>query len=88
MRDLTQRCDDVWVVTGPLYLPQRAPTLAAGGPSYIMQHPMLGALLPACMLPSSTLQHPCSGDPNNDCLLTTSCHFHCALLLLQASRRS
>ncbi|PSC75639.1 Mitochondrial nuclease [Micractinium conductrix] len=43
VQDLAKRCDDVWIVTGPLYLPQRSPTpQATGAPGYHMQHPMIG----------------------------------------------
>ena len=41
MKQLTQQCDDVYVLTGPLYLPQRTPQ------GYVMHHPMIGAL-PSC----------------------------------------
>jgi hypothetical protein len=40
VQDLSRRCDDVWVVTGPLYLPQPAPGGAPG--TYVMNHPMIG----------------------------------------------
>lgn len=38
VKQLTQQCEDVYVLTGPLYLPQRTPQ---GG--YMMHHPMIGA---------------------------------------------
>ena len=34
---LTRTCDDVYIVTGPLYLPSQTPL------GYFMQHPMIGA---------------------------------------------
>ena len=33
---LTRTCDDVYIVTGPLYLPSKTPL------GYMMQHPMIG----------------------------------------------
>ena len=33
---LTRTCDDVYIVTGPLYLPFKTPL------GYMMQHPMIG----------------------------------------------
>ncbi|KAK9821107.1 hypothetical protein WJX81_006169 [Elliptochloris bilobata] len=36
IKQLTHTCDDVYVLTGPLYLPQRTPQ------GYMMQHPMIG----------------------------------------------
>ncbi|PRW44603.1 mitochondrial nuclease [Chlorella sorokiniana] len=44
VQDLTKRCDDVWIVTGPLYLPQRSPQPQKNGaPGYRMQHEMIGS---------------------------------------------
>ena len=37
VKQLTQQCEDVYVLTGPLYLPQRTPQ------GYMMHHPMIGA---------------------------------------------
>jgi endonuclease G len=34
---LTRSCSDVFIVTGPLYLPTRTPA------GYVLQHPMIGA---------------------------------------------
>lgn len=34
---LTRTCDDVYVLTGPLFLPSKTPL------GYMMQHPMIGA---------------------------------------------
>ena len=43
VQDLASSCDDVWVVTGPLYLPVRAaPGAGPAAAGYVMQHPMLG----------------------------------------------
>jgi DNA/RNA endonuclease G (NUC1) len=42
VRDLSWSCEDVWVITGPLYLPQRS---GAGG--WAMSHPMIGV---ACLI--------------------------------------
>ena len=51
VQDLATTCDDVWVVTGPLYLPVRAPAGVGAPPGapagasvagYVMQHPMIG----------------------------------------------
>ena len=37
VQEMTQTCGEVWVVTGPLYLPQRGP-----GGKFVMQHDMIG----------------------------------------------
>ncbi|KAK9814237.1 hypothetical protein WJX72_002706 [[Myrmecia] bisecta] len=36
VKQLTRDCDDVYIVTGPLYLPKKS------GRGYVMQHPMIG----------------------------------------------
>ncbi|KAL4428150.1 hypothetical protein ABPG75_002239 [Micractinium tetrahymenae] len=43
VQDLCKRCDDVYIITGPLFLPQRSgATQANGAPGFVMQHPMIG----------------------------------------------
>lgn len=52
---LTRTCDDVYIVTGPLYLPSQTPL------GYFMQHPMIGAspaVRPSCCLPVTFLSGP------------------------------
>ena len=39
MKQMTDVADDVFIVTGPLYVPQLTPQ------GYVMQHPMIGAFL-------------------------------------------
>ena len=46
---MTRSCDDVYVVTGPLYLPTPTPS------GYMMQHPMIGEVHPCCA-PTCILQ--------------------------------
>ena len=62
VRDLTQRCNDVWVVTGPLYLPQRAPIAAAGS---LVTSCSTQCSVRCCYRACSHPKHcsrPCSGD--------------------------
>ncbi|KAL4420173.1 hypothetical protein ABPG77_008309 [Micractinium sp. CCAP 211/92] len=43
VQDLAKRCDDVYIITGPLFLPQRSNALQPNGaPGFVMQHPMIG----------------------------------------------
>ena len=44
MNLLTRSCNDVYVVTGPLYLPTQT------SQGYVLQHPMIGEHLPCTML--------------------------------------
>lgn len=39
VKQLAWSSDDVYIVTGPLYVPQRTPQ------GYVMHHPMIGAFL-------------------------------------------
>lgn len=41
VKDVAQRADSVYIVTGPLWLPR--PDDAAGGDKWVMQHPLIGA---------------------------------------------
>ena len=45
MKTLAWSHDDVYIITGPLYVPQRTPQ------GYVMHHPMIGAALPTSSLP-------------------------------------
>lgn len=51
IQDVTRKCDNVWVVTGPLYLPQRVP---GGADGFVMQHRMIGESHSA----AQCLKHP------------------------------
>ena len=44
---LTRTCDDVYIVTGPLYLPSKTPL------GFMMQHPMIGAFPSAVLRPDT-----------------------------------
>lgn len=80
IKELTNTCEDVYVVTGPLYIPKRGPS------GYVLSHPMIGT--PPTMMAVPThffkvvLAESSGGpfqEPKVGCCMQSDLQFGCSL---------